>query len=473
MRAGLVLCVVASLFAVQASAQTTEPPPGEKPVVGALRTEARRIGEDCSAGLKGIPGCLVTLVTDHPIHVAFGSIAPQNGFGFGAAVGWNHNAERFPWDLSADAVRAPAGAWRAGLYFKLHKPDQSIPHPVPAGQGSDPASFIKTIPIYEAYVQSVSLPVMPFYGLGNDTTRAEKAFFSMTETMVGGTATVPVGLGQQTRLRLALLGEVNGRFVETGSSPSSPSLDSSTVSIPSGFDETHDFAQFGEGARAKFVVGSRLHFGYEARFQQFVTASGADLNFKRVIVDLDHQFSIYRRFRTNPTAQQQTPNGCAQKPDGRCQPGIEPLRVDRSWNRTGTVGARVLLVRSLISGANTVPLAFQQTLGGSDINGLRQLASYDDYRFSGPQLLVFMESFEHSIAGPFGAWVELCQGRVALDGEALTSHLRHSVAVGATLRAGAAPMVTISYSTGGPEGNHFAVVMTSHLLGGSSRPSWR
>ena len=56
-----------------------------------------------------------TLVTDHPFHVALGSIAPQNGMGFGPALVTHYTpSETWRNQWSTDAVFAPGGAWRAG-----------------------------------------------------------------------------------------------------------------------------------------------------------------------------------------------------------------------------------------------------------------------------------------------------------------------------------------------------------------------
>ena len=91
----------------------------------------------------------------------------------------------------------------------------------------------------------------------------------------------------------------------------------------------------------------------------------------------------------------------------------------------------------MVSGSDQVPFYFQQTLGGSDINGNRALASYDDYRFRGPHLLLVQESLEHSLYGPIGILVEADQGKVALQQESLGfSDLHYSYIVGLTVRAG-------------------------------------
>src|SRR5206468_2742925 len=61
-------------------------PPGENKLQADFRHEGDHIKESCgSFGFKSIGSCAQELVTDHPLHLALGSIAPQNGFGFGPA----------------------------------------------------------------------------------------------------------------------------------------------------------------------------------------------------------------------------------------------------------------------------------------------------------------------------------------------------------------------------------------------------
>ena len=49
-----------------------------------FRKERASFSSSCSH-FKSILGCAQVLFTDHPLHIAVGSIAPQNGFGAGLA----------------------------------------------------------------------------------------------------------------------------------------------------------------------------------------------------------------------------------------------------------------------------------------------------------------------------------------------------------------------------------------------------
>jgi hypothetical protein len=120
----------------------------------------------------------------------------------------------------------------------------------------------------------------------------------------------------------------------------------------------------------------------------------------------------------------------------------------------------------------SVPFYFQPTLGGSDIDNNPALASYADYRFRAPNLLLARGSFEHSIWGPFGLSFMVDEGKVApTHGHIAFSHLLHSYSAGLTLRAGGFPMVYLMYAWGGHEGTHTIVNVNTSLLGGADRPS--
>src|SRR5581483_1152471 len=152
-------------------------------------------GEDLKGScgsLKSIVSCGTTLVTDHPFHIALGSLAPQNGFGFGPALVTHYTpSESWRNQWSSDAVFAPGGAWRAGSYFKGIHTDVAIPQPVAGGAARGPLVRITEYPIYSAYVQGISLPKVLYYGSGDNTSAADKTAFGITETVIGGGATLP------------------------------------------------------------------------------------------------------------------------------------------------------------------------------------------------------------------------------------------------------------------------------------------
>ena len=443
-----------------------------------FRREGERVADACKFhNFMSVGGCAYTLFTDHPLHIAAGSMPPQNGFGLGAAYVATRNTKNWRLSWNADAVGATSGAWRAGGYLKLvHTPFEPV-HvtiPTPTAPGEQPAKpkkhevRIHPYTVFNLYAQAVSLNKLYFLGLGNNSSLANKSQFGMTQTFVGGNVTKPVYEWPSiSKLNLSLFGEINGRFVSIRNESSStvPSIYSvyNDATAP-GLSSQPAFVQFGQGVRIKPVIGDHLELNYAGSFQEFVAPSNSGNTFERWNVDLNHTFYLYGYSESGPKTSTMTgPDECA--PSGEKCPS-----VSRSRNLNGSIGVRLFLSESMNS-VSKVPFYFQQTLGGQDINSSLALGSYQDYRFRAPNLLLLQENFEHSIWGPFGVKFVADQGRVALTRDDLGfSHLRHSYAGGLTLRAGGFPMVSMMFAWGGPEGHHNIFNMNSSLLGGSARP---
>ncbi len=447
-----------------------------------FRRESERVADACNEfGIKLVTGCAYELFTDHPLHIAAGSLPPQNGFGFGGAFVADKNTKnwRVTWDV--DAVASTNSSWRAGGYMKMiHTPHEQIHVITPVV--SQPGEAAETKPakkprvnlvhpytVFNLYAQSISLNKLNFFGLGNDSALAEASVFGMTQTIVGGSVIKPVFEWAAIRkLNLALLGEVNGRFVnlrgEYGQSFPSIGTRYTNATAP-GLNNQPGFIQLGEGFRIQPVFGDHLQLNYVANFQQFFAPSSSQNSFRRWTADMNHTFYLYGYTRAAPV--NTDPNG----PD-HCAPTSEKCpEISHTRNLNGSIGARLLVSESIASSTSAVPFYFQQTLGGSDINSALALGSYQDYRYRAPNLLLLQESFEHSIWGPFGLKFMADEGRVALTrGDLGFSDLKHSFAGGLTLRAGGFPMVSLMFAWGGPEGHHNIVNMNTSLLGGSPRP---
>jgi hypothetical protein len=350
-----------------------------------------------------------------------------------------------------DAVGAFSGSWRAGGYMKFVHTGQEPVHvitpvipqpgePKPATPAKKPINLVHPYTVFDLYAQAISLNKLNYFGLGNDSTLAGASVFGMTQTIVGGSVIKPVfELPAISKLNLALLGEVNGRFVDIrgANGQSVPSiLNVYTDQTAPGLSKQPGFVQLGEGVRIKPVIGDHLELNYVGKFQQYFAPSSSTNSFLRWTVDLNHTFYLYGYTESGPSIKNTDGNG-----PNSCSHGNEKCpEVSRSRNLNGFITARLLLTESINSASSAVPFYFQPTLGGSDINGSMSLGSYQDYRFRAPNLLLLQESFEHSIWGPFGVKFLADQGRVALTrGDVGFDHLKHSFAAGLTLRAGWLP----------------------------------
>ena len=105
-----------ALLAAAGSARAQE----ESKLAADFRGEGERFKKSCeSFDFASLGSCAELLFTDHPLHIAVGSIAPEDGFGAGAAFVAHYTPSeswRLSWDT--DAIGSVNGSWRAGVYMK-------------------------------------------------------------------------------------------------------------------------------------------------------------------------------------------------------------------------------------------------------------------------------------------------------------------------------------------------------------------
>jgi hypothetical protein len=452
--------------------------------------EGQRFSESCgSFSFSAIPGCAELLFTDHPLHIAVGSIAPQNGFGAGLVL-VAHYTPNENWRLSwnTDAVGSINGSWRAGVYMTaiLTTPRKETTTRGRPDPNRKPGQVSLERPEFHLYAQTITLNKIDYFGLGPSTTLGDRSFYAMRETIPGANVWWPIF----EPLRMSLFGELNGRFVDIRASTGqeSPSIEHLYTEATAPGLVTHPgFLQFGEGVRLRPVISQlNLRLNYFVAFQEFVAPSNSKFTFQRFTADLLHEFPLYSTTRNFYPVAGNGPDDCSTAVTTSAQtPAPEPSkdvaksaqkladpcpRVTR--NREGRIGFRFFLSESFTQDGHVVPFYFQPTLGGGDINGSPSLSSYQDYRFRAPNVMLLRENFDHSIFGPLGFAFIADQGKVALTrGDLTSSPWIHSFSAGFTLRAGGFPQVFLLFSWGGNEGTHTIANVNTSLLGGASRPS--
>jgi hypothetical protein len=463
------LALLGAAIAAAASAQQDQ-------LAADFAIERKAIADSCAFSLKGIGSCAYTLFTDHPLHIAAGSIAPQNGFGLGPAfvAHWQPVVQpsapsywRLSWDV--DGLVSTNQSWRAGAYMTAVwvRRHRLVARP---GGGALSNLGVPEYPVFHVVAQGVSLNTIPYFGLGPNTSDTARSYFGMRQSIVGVNVAWPI----LQSWHIALYGEANGRFVDIRPSAgrTSPSIEQLyTPATAPGLARQPAFAQFGQGIRmTQEFAGGRIRLNYAVTFKEYA-AGDSTYSFQRLTTDLSHEFPIYRNSPGAATSALKGPDDCSTSiGDAKCPPPVVPPGTTR--NRWGSVTGRFLLNRSFTQSGHVVPFYFQPTLGGSDIDNNPELPSYQDYRFRAPNNILAEARFEHVIYGPIGFTALIDEGKVALRGGDLDfTHLRHSYAAGLTLRAGGFPMVWLLFSWGGREGTHTIGAMNTSLLGASPRPS--
>jgi hypothetical protein len=450
---------------------------------------------DCKHGnLAGISGCAETLFTGTPFHIAVGSLAPQNGVGFGLAAAeayyptycasWidftkppavgTRNACHWSLNFNAEGLATSNQSWRAGFYMSaVHLSTRQPQMHIPGQPGSKHPvrNFTGPSTTVNFYSESNSLNRIYFYGLGPNTTPAGRADFGLTENVTGASLIFPIRAWWIDPAAITLLGEVNGRFPSQRGSygDTSPSIEQiyNNTSAP-GLSANSNYFQAGEGIRLSPVIPlkklnlERLELNYLTQFQQYVAGGASYESFRRFNTDLNHTLVLYTRNVGKPAASRPP------VPGAPIVPPISPTR-----DVTGSLTARLFIQESIANQGHIVPFYLQPTMGGSDLNGQANLSSYPDYRFRGPNLLLIHGAYEQSLGKfPAGLFLSVDEAKVGLRRDDISfDHLRHSYSAGFTLHAGGLPAVYVLFCWGGNEGSHTIANINTSLLGNSVRPS--
>jgi hypothetical protein len=464
-----------------------------------FRVEGMALKACTKFSFGNLTDCGQTLVMGQPMHIAVGSLSPQNGFGAGLAFvehkdfasEWRDN-----WDI--DALATTNGSWRVGAYMKAYRlPGGPIVMQFPNTGGAKPKAtpLFTSAPLLNFYSQSISLNRVDYFGLGPYTTPAAHTTYGFSENITGMNATLPVA-GALAPVKLAVVLELNGRFPSIR-----PGTDGSLPTIGALFNETTapgltrqtGYLEPSEGLRmTPALFNDHIRINYLLQFQQFVAPADSAYSFRRWNGDFSHEIPLYKLLPAKAAALY-TPNRAAafqyNGPDDCTGSGSnvsmrrsaaakqEPARpcpiISTTEKLEGSIVLRAFLSESFADWGSNVPFYLSPTIGGSDINNTPMLASYPDYRFRGSDLLLFQGTLEHSLGKlPIGVIFSVDEGKIGLRRDDVSiDHLRHSFTIGMTVHAGGLPVVDLLFTWGGAEGTHTTGTVSPTLLGGSSRPS--
>ena len=357
---------------------------------------------------------LVHLFTGPGLHPTGGIVVPGSGAAGGAALNleWNEKGppyQRFTTNLEARG--SENGFWAVGAKLQT-----LLSGFLEDGKASQ----------FTFSTKHFDLPRLPFYGLGNGSSLASRAFYGLTETEVSATLDVPVPFG------FTLSGELDGLWFAPDASAlfdtvynetSAPGLHARTAYIrprlSAGWKYPRDETLYGFSTSAT------------AAYAFYETVSGGAYSFGR----LNTRWNVH-------------------------------VGLDRA-QRFGTVHFASRLVLSNPHAGNRVPFYLQPTLGGADIHDEDLLRSYRNYRFREPNLVAYEISYEHKILDPLGIRVFAELGKVGRQASDLGfDRLKSSFGLSGTFRLGGATVFEISFAWGGGEGMRTYATGNTNNVGG-------
>ena len=359
---------------------------------------------------------LVHLFTGPGLHPTAGIIVPGSGAAGGAALNLEWNAQGPLYEritTSLEARGSENGFWATGAKLQA-----LLSGFLEEGKSSQLTFTTKHF----------DLPRLPFFGLGNGSALANRAFYGLTETEISANLDVPVPLG------FTLSGELNGlwfapdpstRFDTVYNETSAPGRHAQTTYIRPRLSAAWKYPR--DEALYGFSTSASVAYAF------YETLGGGAFSFGR----LDTRWNV-------------------------------SVGLDRE-QRFGTIHFASRLVLSDPHAGNRVPFYLQPTLGGADIHDENLLRSYRNYRFRDPNLVAYEISYERKIVDPLGIRVFAELGKVGREPSNLGfERLKSSVGVSATFRLGGATVFEISFAWGGGEGVQVYATGNTNNVGGVS-----
>jgi hypothetical protein len=414
-----------------------------------LRTEYRdrvfdlcRVREDYrDGGLRGmlqrqfgtVQDLIVDALTGPGLHPTLGVIVPESGVAVGVALNDEWHITEKPhtrFTTSVEGRVSENGFWAVGgvshMQFDWYR-------------AHDVGSF--RMPQITLAVKHFDLPNMPFYGLGNETSRSDRKLFALTETVAPILVDFPVAYGltlsaQFTALHAA--SDPSRGFVSRFSDSSVPGISASTTYVVPGVIATY------RSPEVLYGVSGEARVGYEA----YEALAGGPFSFDR----LEAWTAVHYGIEDQPFAQ-----------------GTFPYL--RSLLGSSRFTAEANLVISDPRTNSSVPFYLQPTLGGGDIHNEYWLSSYMNYRFRAPSTVAYGLIYERRLIDPVGISVFSQWGKVGLNvGDLDFDNLKHSIGFGITLRLGGRSVAEFSFAWGGGEGTRFhATGNTNNAIGFGAR----
>jgi hypothetical protein len=376
---------------------------------------------------KKFLSCATSTVTARPFHFLVQSIVPASGVGGGGRLAFDMNEKNGAQDqLQATAVMTIRQFWYTELKFSSQRAIDKDWNPSGESLGIN------------IYARNRSMPVMPFYGLGQNTRLQGLADFSERDTSAGVEVTTPFPEVSW----LSAGGVVEGLWPSIG-----PVFSRNVLSITQKYNE-----QTAPGLAVQPpLVHEQIFLNPHKRFLTRLELDGSIAY--NLYQDSTTGHYSFRRFEAMPELRFY--------PEKRKHGGvIEQNYFSVLWRYSAASTEK----------GNAIPFYLQETIGGMDINNETFLPAFKDYRFRGPNLMTAGIAYNRKICeacapckqgiirtvcSHLGLVLDYDAGKVALSRSDLDfAGMHQSFGGGVSIYLGKDVVFRMAVGLGGGEGTH-------------------
>jgi hypothetical protein len=355
--------------------------------------------------------CILKLTGLDIIAPVFGGIGAGAGTALGARSVHEINRGRVQSLLTGRGLVSLNGSYVAEVHDEVMMPA--------IGQWHAATATFEDQIIISPFLRRSDLRAVPFYGLGPATSAAARTEYRDQRSEAGVTGSVPL---------------VSWLAAGGGITYVAPAID--RVSQTHFLDSQAFVRLHTPTSTAQTTHRHDLRLTYDAYSDR---GSGAN-SFRRLQLFALGSYEL-RRAQADPFAERSWFQNFLCQPivGDECRAGnlVVDALVTTAWTRAG----------------RTIPFYLQDTLGGTDREGLDTLRGLDDLRLRAPNRALLQAEFYKDVNGWFGVFAFVETGTVALDGADLGSGpWHHDYGPGVFVRAGGHIVVRAFVAFGGGEG---------------------
>jgi hypothetical protein len=392
-------------------------------------------------GIHWIEECIQTVFTDEPYHLTATAVAPGAGIAaFGPAFGLVPRVRHYEFLLTGLVAVSTDGSTVGLAQATIALPTRGLAHLNDARTGGTtledaPADARASLTLR---ARRINAREQDFYGIGPNTTLNGRATYGLQQTELYAGFNNPLSSWISAGFDFSFLAPRVTSSVNSGATALASAYNEQTAP---GLGVRDNFVRYEPYVTLRVPPQRSLNTRLRAGYAIFHDLGDARYSFRRVEATSKTTIPLWAPSHNTPSHRPWIANTMCPslRSATRCSVGTLAITADVTTSYSGT--------------GHQVPFYFDPTLGGADIENNDTLRGFRDYRFRGPNSVLFQVEYRHPVWGPLGVLSFYDLGEVALQpGELSLGGMRHDIGLGIYLHLGNRELVRFYVGFGSGEG---------------------
>jgi len=400
-------------------------------------------------GIHWVEQCLQTVFSDDPLRLTVTVAAPGTGIAIGPAVEFIPRFRHYEFLVTAMAAVSTDGSSIAEAQLTVGLPSRGLSReavaPGSAAKGAIPHLRTRAADVRASLTlggRHIDARAQDFYGIGPDTSLSGRASYGLQLTEVYAGFNNPLSSWSAAGFNASFLVPRVTSSIDNGLGTMAQRYNSATAP---GLFIRDGFVRYEPYVTVRVPPRRSLSTMVRAGYSIFQDVGDPRYSFKRITATSITTIPIWLPSRNTPTHRSPVANLFC------------PSLRSATRCSAGTVQLTASVVASYTAADHLVPFFFDPTLGGVNFQDVDTLRGFRDYRFRGPDMVLFQAEYRHPVWGPVGVLSFYDVGNASLrPGDLSLSGMRHDIGAGVYLHAGNRELVRFYIAFGSGEGSRIS-----------------